>query len=198
MGRRGPEPRGEYPNKTGVLSTRIRPDTRKRLVEAAAASGRSLSQEIEFRLRRTLVDEPANAEMFGGLKNFRLMQLVGIAMTLRNPDRPGASWVDDPGLFVEVLRVIHHLLWAIRPPGTEQQFKLLGADDAQAVAESIWAMVHASDETLPINATARQHRANVLKADLGEIVDRPTYEFSTYIPPPPTPKKASRKKGEHK
>ncbi len=56
MGKRGPLPRGEYGRKIGrtaVLSTRLQPDTRALLVAAKEASGRSLSQELEHRLRQT-------------------------------------------------------------------------------------------------------------------------------------------------
>ena len=48
MGRRGPQPKGEYGGKIGrtaVLSTRLQPDTRRRLVAATETSGRSLSQD---------------------------------------------------------------------------------------------------------------------------------------------------------
>jgi hypothetical protein len=194
MGRRGPQARGEYKDKSAVLSTKISAELRTQLERAARASGSTLSREIEHRLRRTFGDAAASAAQFGGERNYRLMQLVGIAMTLRR--QPKADWLADPDLFVEVLRVIHHLLWQIRPPGTEQRFTVPGADDAQATAEAIWAMIHSADETLPLGASASQHRADLIKADLGEIVDRPTYELTNYIPPPPSPpsKRAARRK----
>ncbi len=37
-----------------TFSTRIRPDLKKRLVEAAKTNGRSLSQEIEMRLEKSI------------------------------------------------------------------------------------------------------------------------------------------------
>jgi TraY domain len=54
--RRGRRPQGEYAGKTGVMSFRIRPDTKAALREAATTSGRSLSQEAEHRLA---LDPPA-------------------------------------------------------------------------------------------------------------------------------------------
>jgi hypothetical protein len=41
----------EYPEKKRAFASRIREDTWKMLQEAAAASGRSVSQEFEHRLR---------------------------------------------------------------------------------------------------------------------------------------------------
>ena len=60
MGKRGPQPKGEYGGKiarTAVLSTRLQPDTRARLSEAAKANKRSLSQELENRLRGSFIEE---------------------------------------------------------------------------------------------------------------------------------------------
>jgi hypothetical protein len=57
MARRGRPPKGEYPEKKRVFASRIREDTWEMLQRAAAKSGRSLSQEFEFRLRRSLDDD---------------------------------------------------------------------------------------------------------------------------------------------
>ena len=68
MGKRGPHPKGEYGGKiarTAVLSTRLQPDTRARLSEAAKASGRSLSQELEHRLRGSFIEEDKVVDFYG-------------------------------------------------------------------------------------------------------------------------------------
>ncbi len=52
-GRSGPRPRGPFADKRKTLTTRITENTRLRLEEAAAETGRSLSQEIELRLQRS-------------------------------------------------------------------------------------------------------------------------------------------------
>ena len=192
MGKRGPTPKGEYADKRAVLSTRISAELRNALERAVKKNGHTLSREVEHRLRRTFNGEQATAEMFGGIRNSRLMQMVGIAMTLRDPERRGADWLSDPGLFVEVMKTIHHLLWAIRPEGTIKHLNLNGRDRPAEIAEAVWAMIHAGDATLPLRVSARQHRANLVKADLGEIAERPTYELTSYIPPPPA------KGGKHK
>ena len=53
----GAKAKGPYENKRAVLTTRITGKTRKALENAAAMSGRSLSQEIEHRLERSFMVE---------------------------------------------------------------------------------------------------------------------------------------------
>ena len=79
MGKRGPQPRGEYGGKirrTAVLSTRLH-DTRSRLVAAKEASGRSLSQELEHRLRRTFIDDDKAVDFYGSESNAAIVKLIG-------------------------------------------------------------------------------------------------------------------------
>ena len=59
--RPGPKPRGPFKNKRRTLTTRITDRTRQGLERAAAITDRSLSQEIEFRLERSLSDQDARA-----------------------------------------------------------------------------------------------------------------------------------------
>lgn len=80
MGRRGPQPKGEYGGKIGrtaVLSTRLQADTRRRLVAATEASGRSLSQELEHRLRRTFIEDDKAVEFYGSQSNAAILKLLG-------------------------------------------------------------------------------------------------------------------------
>src|SRR5262245_40730201 len=80
MGKRGPRPKGEYGRKggrTAVLSTRLQPDTRKRLVAATQASGRSLSQELEHRLRRTFTEDDKAVEFYGSEQTAAVVKLIG-------------------------------------------------------------------------------------------------------------------------
>jgi TraY domain len=50
----GRKPQGEFSNKRAMLATRVTMETRKALDAAARKSGRSLSQEVEHRLRDSL------------------------------------------------------------------------------------------------------------------------------------------------
>jgi hypothetical protein len=56
--RREPE-RGER----CMIGTRVTPAVKKRIEEAAAASGRSQAQEIEFRLEKSFMQEDAFADL---------------------------------------------------------------------------------------------------------------------------------------
>ena len=58
----GRKPQGEYKGKTATLTTRIAPDTRTALEKAAKQTGRSLSQEIEDRLRRSIASDYGSGE----------------------------------------------------------------------------------------------------------------------------------------
>ena len=86
----GRKPKGEFVGKSATITTRIRPDTRGALEKVARGSGRSLSQEVEFRLRASL-KKPTDAQ--------RRNQALGYAITLiaetieRDTCR---SWLDDP------------------------------------------------------------------------------------------------------
>jgi hypothetical protein len=57
----GRKPHGEFRGKSAVLTTRITQETRDALESAAAASKRSLSQEIESRLRESLTPDNPRA-----------------------------------------------------------------------------------------------------------------------------------------
>jgi len=50
----GRKPRGEFRGKAATLATRVRPDTRAALDRAAKENKRSLSQEVEYRLRLSI------------------------------------------------------------------------------------------------------------------------------------------------
>lgn len=194
MGKRGPTPKGEYADKSAVLSTRISTELRAQLEKAVKRSGLTLSREVEHRLRRSFQEETRYAETFGNKRNYRLMQLVGIAMTLRDPDRRGADWLGDPELFVQVLATIHNLLWAVRPAGTEEQLTAAGWQ-AEMTAEEIWATIQEADETIPLKASVSQDRANKFKVDLGPLLDRVKYFH--HIPEPP-PEVHTSKRGKTK
>jgi hypothetical protein len=56
----GRKPRGEFRGKSATLATRITPATRAALDRAAKKNGRSLSQEVECRLRLSIGDERKN------------------------------------------------------------------------------------------------------------------------------------------
>ncbi len=96
-----------------TTSTRITPETRGQIEEAAAQSGRSLAQEIEFRLERSLQQE---ADSGGRQLHGLLRLLIGAAEIIQA--RTGKSASDDWKTGIAVgsawKRLIHD--WLPRPP----------------------------------------------------------------------------------
>ena len=119
---RGRPPKGEYSGKTSALMTRITPQLRNALEDAANRNGRSLSQEAERRLRQSFdplleqdrVDTFVNS--FGGNQNFAVFRIIVQAqecvefITRR-------KWIDDRFTFEQILLAINVVFATFRPPG---------------------------------------------------------------------------------
>ncbi|CAN7732594.1 hypothetical protein [Mesorhizobium sp. LjNodule214] len=185
MGKRGPAPKGEYENKSNVLSTRIRGDTRAHLVAAAKASGRSLSQEIEHRLRRTFIDDARIEDAFGGRRNYLLMRMVALAAesAFRFTGRE-SNWLDEPVAFDAAFKMIQEILTAIRPVGSTDDPSWDENDRtklAQVWSDITWSDVQTADPTLPLDSPIEDAREalfnGMLKTDLGPLVNRPRYQI---------------------
>jgi hypothetical protein len=185
MGKRGPAPKGEFGDKSAVLSTRISADLRAWLEEAKAESGLTLSREIEFRLRRTFTEDQTIRESFGSRRNRALMKLLSMAVETRRPDSSNADWIDDPWLFDQVVRTLNNLLQAIRPQGQARSpwADTAFAEGAEAIdnigarekAAALIMGVAKGDASLPLSVSKSQHVVNLLKSDLGDIVQRPQF-----------------------
>jgi hypothetical protein len=180
MGKRGPAPKGEYAGKSKVLSTRIRPDTREALSTAAAASGRSLSQEIEHRLRRSFLEDGKISDLFGTREAFSIFRLAALALERGwNPKNPEGDWRSDPVAFDHGVRLINAILEPIRPLGlTKTKAKRRNVSDkemwARHDAATLWNEIQHAETNLPLSAGTRgQYLARILKTDLGEIGRRP-------------------------
>jgi hypothetical protein len=178
MGKRGPQPKGEYGRKgdrTAVLSTRLQHDTRKRLVAATQASGRSLSQELEHRLRRTFVEDDKAVEFYGNEQTAAIVKLIGAviqstARTISPRSRKQYEWLKHQFVFDNVMMAIRHVLLWFRPGGDGglQEITLGSATDQvnQLIDE-----IRSADPSLPIAAgSMRQHAMAMLKDKLGDLV----------------------------
>jgi hypothetical protein len=176
MKQRGPIPRGEYRNKSMVVSTRLREDTKQAIVRKAEESGRSFAQEVEYRLRRSLDDDRHVVDRFGGQRNYAVLQLISSIMgTVKNPFMPGADWLDDPYRFNQFVQIVNLVLEELRPPGdrglqtTDEGTRIAGELQAGAEAfHAVSALQHASAE-LPLDPSNPFPR---IKSDLGPVADR--------------------------
>ena len=109
MARVGRPPKGPYRGKSTVFSTRITPELRSQLEQAAFASQRSLSQEVEHRLFRSFLDEAAHTNELGGPHNYAFMRLLGAAVAALEAAR-GIRWFQDHKLRSEVEELIKNIL----------------------------------------------------------------------------------------
>jgi hypothetical protein len=214
MGKRGPQPKGEYGGKVGrtaVLSTRLQPDTRKRLVAATVVSGRSLSQELEHRLRRTFTEDDKAVDFYGSLSNAAIVKVLGavirstctswLAKTADGwvPDvhKDPGEWLRDPKLFEEVLRAIVHALMWFKPKGSrDEQFLFY-----HSTAERIINEIRAADPSLPMDKRSTpQHAMALLKDGLGDLARRQhPYDESrekALRPRSDVPKRATKKRDD--
>lgn len=187
MGKRGPQPKGEYGRtigRTAVLSTRLQPDTRERLSAAAKAKGRSLSQELEHRLRRSFIEDDKVVDFFGSPANAAIVKLLGAVIQstgtswLRKDPKDGwvpdfkkdpGEWLRDPVLFDGVLTAIVHALMWFRPPGGSDDQRFLYSSAAEQMIKEI----QSADPSLPISKRSnRQHAMALLKDEMASLASR--------------------------
>jgi hypothetical protein len=175
MGRRGPPPKGEYGGKIGrtaVLSTRLQPDTRARLVEEKKASGRSLSQELEHRLRRTFIEDDKAVEFYGTEQNAAVVRLIGATIqsaAARISTKGKNEWLKEQWLFDDVMDAIAHTLLWFRPGGDSGKREITLSSGTNRT-EQLINEIRSSDPSLPITkGSNRQHAMAMLKDKLGDL-----------------------------
>jgi hypothetical protein len=175
MGRRGPASKGEYGGKiarTAVLSTRLQPDTRTRLEAAKKASGRSLSQELEHRLRRSFIDDDKAVEFYGTEQNAAVVKLIGATIqstTARISKKGKHEWLKEQWLFDDVMDAIAHMLLWFRPGGDGGRREITLSSGTH-ISDQLINEIRASDPSLPITkGSNRQHAMAMLKEKLGDL-----------------------------
>jgi len=191
MAKRGAKPKGEYAGKSGVLSTRIRQDTRDALQSAKNQSGRSLSQEIEYRLRRSFDEDENIKDKFGTRQNYTVMRALShLARSMKNPDlsrkekkdpdTESHDWLSDPYTFECAFETMLIYLSSIRPEGDviepkNQANNGQSWDQTRAVLRVLTfaGAVRDADPSIPLlHRSSAQHYFSILKDGLGEIEKR--------------------------
>ena len=118
--------KGAGGGKRHPLNMRTTKELRERLEAAAAASGRSLAQEVEARLQRSFDQDQRLQDAFGSVKLFNLMRSIAATMEaaglLANFDAGGAAqssrdWLGHPYAYDQAIRRAVQILEAGRPPG---------------------------------------------------------------------------------
>jgi hypothetical protein len=181
MGRgTGGKPGGEFSSKTSVLSTRITQDLRDALAAASAASGRTLSQEIEFRLRSTFAESPRIDP-----QTATILEILGMVISqLRspNPKKTATRWYDDRYLWHQVVSAALTILNLYRPRTAKPiiftpPYKILeGRDQGATFAGMLVNDVVAADPAVPMTSPGASHQLQLaaLRERMGEdLADRP-------------------------
>jgi hypothetical protein len=183
MGKRGPAPKGKYEGKSKVLSTRIRPDTRKWLEEAAKKSGRSLSQEIEHRLRWSFDQDELTVQTFGSRRNYAFMRSIALLMeAIWDPDKSDAThWLDDPQAFWQVREATNRLFDMMQPQPPFQPtnpYEMFGG--GRRAARELMEDIKAADPAADLDRTSERDRLLArLQEDLGEAAARANVDRSS-------------------
>ncbi len=173
MGKRGPRPQGEYggtKERTAVVSWRLRPETRVRLEAAARASQRSISQEVEHRLRRTFGEDDDDIKRYGSKQNAAVVNLIGA--TIRSASNGGKKhdWLKEQWLFDDVMAAIWHVLLWFRPDG-DSGLRQITRGSGTARVDQLIDEIRSVDPALPIHkGSPRQHTLARLKEKLGDLV----------------------------
>jgi hypothetical protein len=159
---------------------RITPQTRARLVEAAAASGRSITQEAEFRLDASFA-ETAYPPEIGALAELlaRIMAEVGATVTGANrlSGYGRTDWVEDGFAFDQAVKAALHVLRLSRPTGSRAPhgiFPTLDGPDLPTLSRQIGKRV--ADGILEVMRGRERDRSALwssrIREKLGAIGDR--------------------------
>ena len=177
---KGPAPRGEYVGKSSVFSTRIRPDLRKSLEMAAKRSGRSLSQEVEYSLRRSFIEDEKIADAFGDRRTYRLMRMMADAIDFSSAKLVGAGkhdWLNNPFAFELAKNAIAAVLERVAPEASAalpEYARSAAQSTGEFAASLLWSKVIGADAALPLlKGSQEDSRNSVAKADLADLLDRP-------------------------
>jgi hypothetical protein len=83
------------------LNMRTTEDIREKLENAAAVSGRSLAQEVEYRLERSFAETDIIARAFGGKSHADFIKAIGLGLQIVAAKMGKDSWAD-PEVQVEM------------------------------------------------------------------------------------------------
>jgi hypothetical protein len=160
-------------------------------MEAAVKNGRrTLSAEIEHRLRRSFIDDKTIQELFGDRRVHALVMIIAQTLQMKHRwDKPKADWLLDRWLFDQVVLSVNAVLEAFQPPGPSiPPTNPYGIDDPEHYAElstpeyqrhlarervaAELDAIHKANPLMPPSATGKASRRNRRKAGLGDLTQR--------------------------
>ena len=120
MAKAGRKAKGNYASKGATISARLTVNTRRRLDDAAKASGNSLSAEIERRLIASFEkDEVYGISTFGHPQTYALLRLAAEAVK-QVEGLTGAKWYQNRFTHDATTDAVMTILAAFRPPGNKR------------------------------------------------------------------------------
>jgi hypothetical protein len=146
------------------------------LQRAAANSGRSVSQEFEFRLRRGFDEDEKIESTFGDLKTYGLMKLAAQAVrSMCELKNMKVHWTANVTAFDEALEVITRTLKGFRPHVLTATNLVTGTPELGTPAlDEIVREIQAANPARPLGKVSKRERAMLrLQSELGELVNRP-------------------------
>lgn len=175
--RRG-RPRVANP-KTAVFATRITPQLRDDLEKAKAASGRrSLSEEIELRLKESLRQDERIAATWGSVNTLAIFQACAMAIRTIEFGQP-KRWYDDPDLHEQAMFATVVVQSILGPkgeapsPSPTNQNEIRGHACAMGTLAQIAATPQPPPEDGGGNRYAKEYRqAGWISVRLGRSADR--------------------------
>lgn len=177
MAGKGPAPKS---GKTPIFAFRLKPQLREALEAAAVENQRPLSEEITARLIRSLREEKEVEAKYGNQANYRMANVLGIAISRANARYPDRDWLKDPVVFDFVKEGIVATLDASRPP--EESLDAVGRTTldnyraAREIGRSIWREIAEAPQRDPLDPYRN------IAEDLSGVVERPNVyraEFDT-------------------
>jgi hypothetical protein len=141
MAKPGPRPKAAADKKSVHVGLRITPQLHQLLLAEAQKSERSLSHEIEYRLRRSFEqgdeDEQKFRERFGGPTSYWVLLITG--NLIRRLERfTGERWWRDPYTHWQMRVLIKSVLDRFKPvglPRTPRRFAAIGQPLGEHLAE---------------------------------------------------------------
>ncbi len=117
MARRGRPPRGEHRDVRERVSVRMTTELKGWLEAEARESDRSLTQEVESRLRESFArDDSMRREFAEDRETLGLLRLIGQAVNMVQAET-GQTWIKDRYTFDQVRRAVPAVLDSFKPSG---------------------------------------------------------------------------------